>query len=101
MQKIVSFQHHVIIIYSYCLTLFQDEIVPELPAAAKKETAWERGLKLAKEVRSAVYIPVFYIKKETLTFYIPITYVFVLDGEALGRNLHLRMLVVLRLRLLQ
>ena len=63
MQKIVSFQHHVIIIYSYCLTLFQDEIVPELPAAAKKETAWERGLKLAKEVRSAVYIPVFYIKK--------------------------------------
>ncbi|XP_068721555.1 zinc finger CCCH domain-containing protein 18-like [Montipora capricornis] len=30
-----------------------DEIVPELPAAAKKETAWERGLKLAKEIKKA------------------------------------------------
>lgn len=31
--------------------LFQDEmIMPEVAAQPKKETAWERGLKLAKEV---------------------------------------------------
>ena len=33
-------------------TCFQDEmVIPEVAALPKKETAWERGLKLAKEVR--------------------------------------------------
>ena len=33
-------------------TWFQDEmVIPEVAAVPKKETAWERGLKLAKEVR--------------------------------------------------
>lgn len=33
-------------------TWSQDEmVIPEVAALPKKETAWERGLKLAKEVR--------------------------------------------------
>ena len=33
-------------------SLFQEEMaIPDPPLVPKKETAWERGLKLAKEVR--------------------------------------------------